>query len=581
MRYYRIPAFTGVEAQRDDADRGTLRLAEGCVPAGPGGLRSSPVFVNIGSVTNYSSTTSNTLSKAVDGDGNSVMFASRNSEVHDVRVYPVPNTAVSALGATTSVNASAMSDRAAYLSSVGDTTLAWGDGSAEAVFAAQGARVVAPDNLIYHQEYAVFPNCRFFVVGPQKTIFAAGNPAEPLTIYVSEPADMNVNMRDSLYTAQGMSMVKLLMTDATEITALSVKASQVLVHTDAGVHALSRPAQGQASTGYRVEQTPLSAASAAVNHQVVSGEAGSFPFWFGFDGQIYKDESAVRGSEGFASNADPQQASWKAKGRWDKELPVDLSDSFAAYNAELGVYWVFVKSTEYEAWVLAGTPGDWSPPSKYKGYIYSEMTNSLAGPFVSGNVTAITSIANSSEVLCVDEDRNVKIANLDHFRDYDFTAAADPWPAITPSTPGVAPAGNYVAATEDGKFLYRGRYLTSPFGIPTEGTTALTTPMYFENASLAVAETAWLNLGDEHSEKQVHSIHLNFSKNSIGRLWVFVESDEGLVNGQYKGSLTDTIKVFTNLRGRRIRIRMFVVAHDDYPWNLREMAVGYLPGMAV
>ena len=141
--------------------------------------------------------------------------------------------------------------------------------------------------------------------------------------------------------------------------------------------------------------------------------------------------------------------------------------------------------------------------------------------------------------------------------------------------------GNYIAATEDGKFLYRGRYLTTPFGAPSEGTTALTTPMYYADATLSVTETAWLNLGDEHSEKQVHSVHLNFSKNSVGRLWVFVESDEGLVNGQYKGTIIDKVKVFTNLRGRRFRIRMFVVTHDDHPWNLREMVLGYLPGTAV
>ena len=103
MKHYRIPTFTGVEAQRDDADRGTLRLAEGCVLAGPGGLRSPPVFVAIGTVSNYSSTANNTLSKAVDSAGNSVMFASRNSEIHDVRVYPVPNTEVTTLAATTLV----------------------------------------------------------------------------------------------------------------------------------------------------------------------------------------------------------------------------------------------------------------------------------------------------------------------------------------------------------------------------------------------------------------------------------------------------------------------------------------------
>jgi hypothetical protein len=578
MRHFRIPAFTGVEAHRDDADRGTLRLAEGCVPAGPGGLRSAPVFVELGDAsTNSSASTSNNLSKLSDSSGNTVVMASRNNEIHDVRVFTVANTKVSALSSPTLIQANHwMTARPAYLSSVGNNTVAWGDGSINAEFMTKaGDAGDVPDDTLYHQEYASFPKCRHFTIGPRKTLYAAGNPDEPLTVYISEPADMTVNVRDSLYSSSALSTVVLLMTDATEITALSSQRDHVVVHTDAGAHIIRQPGGDQASTGYRAEQTPLTAASAAVNHQVVAGEIGSFPYWFGFDGQIYKDESAQRGAEDRQVYADPKQATWKAKGRWDKELPVDLSDSFATYNSELGIYWVFARSTEHTAWVAAGSPASWATPTKYKGYIYSDLAGSLSGPFVGGSLTTLTSVANSSEVLGVDEDRKVKLANLDHFRDYDFTAAADPWPDTTTQP------DQYVAATEAGAFLYRGRYLAEPFGNSVEGTATLTDPMYFANSALAIAETAWLNLGDEHEEKQVHAIHLNFSKNSTGRLWVFVESDDGVVSGQYKGSITDKVKVFTNLRGRRIRIRVYVVTHEEYPWNLRELAIGYLQGSAI
>tara|TARA_B110000495_G_scaffold99293_1_gene85869 strand:- start:369 stop:686 length:318 start_codon:yes stop_codon:yes gene_type:complete len=102
--------------------------------------------------------------------------------------------------------------------------------------------------------------------------------------------------------------------------------------------------------------------------------------------------------------------------------------------------------------------------------------------------------------------------------------------------------------------------------------------LFFEHGSLSLAETAWIHLGDEHNEKQIHRIDLSFRKNSFGHLWLFVQNDEGKVKGQYKGEIREHMKVFTNLRGRRVRIRMFVATHRDHPWNLREMSIGHLVG---
>ena len=89
-----------------------------------------------------------------------------------------------------------------------------------------------------------------------------------------------------------------------------------------------------------------------------------------------------------------------------------------------------------------------------------------------------------------------------------------------------------------------------------------------------------MHLGDEHSEKQVHRLDFSFRKHSFGHLWAYVESDDGKVSGQYKGELKEHMKVFTNVRGRRFRIRMFVATHHQHPWNLREMALGYLQGQS-
>jgi len=653
MRQFRVPSFTGIQAHRDDADRGSLRVAEGCVPSGPGGLRSSPIFQNVGTVSIYSPDSNNYLSGATDANGNSVLFSSRAQEVKDLRVNPVANTDLVSLGSTynvvvpISLGSSIYPDRPCTLSSIGNNEIAWGDGSAEAstvgihatlpqysafiagnwILALQTkpsrglvagqkyeitlvqpdgvhamttgggvgihishenlqweyttapsipGRVAEPDDELYHREYARFPNCRYFVVGPKKTIFAAGNPDEPLTVYISEPADIQTPYRDALYTDKGLSKVRILMSDGHEITALSGGRDHVVVHTDGGAHLLQPPQDNQASTGYRVEQAPLTAASASVNHDVVGGEIGSYPFWTGFDGEIYKDESGTRGPDAKDAYADPDQVSWMAKGRWNKELPTDLSQSFATYNSELGYYILYVENTEYEAWLNAGSPTSWAPPSKYKAYIYSELAKSLSGPFVNNDITAITSIRNSSQVLAVNKNYEVLRADLDHFRDRDFPLVSDPWPDTTS-----VPTGRFIAADSEGAFLYRGKYLASPFADSVQGTGALNSPMYFADANLAIVETAWMHFSDESSEKQVHSVSLNFSNNSVGRVWAYVESDTGLVSGQYKGTIQPKMKVFTNIRGVRFRVRMFVAAHEQHPWNLREMVMGYLQGQDV
>jgi len=366
MRFFRIPNFTGIESHRDDADRGTLRIAEGCIPSGPGGLRSGPVWTDLGSVSQYSTTDSNWLSGANDGKGNSLLFASRNGIVHDTKCFPSANTKLGDLGTSFQVavpggDINTFNTEEAYISSVGNQEISWGDGSDQAMFG--GADIASylntnsyPENTIYKMEYSQFPKCKFFIVGPSKCIFASGNPSKPLTIYISEPAGLTVPERDSPYSTELatsantpgiLSTVDILMSNATKITALSNRGNQVIVHTDAGAFLLYAPTPDQAEDGYRVAQAPSTVTSAAVNQSVTGGEDGTQPFYLGHDGQIYKDEASSRGSEETDRYSDPDQASWKAKGRWEKGHPVDLSKSFAAYDPESGQYWAYLENEDY------------------------------------------------------------------------------------------------------------------------------------------------------------------------------------------------------------------------------------------
>jgi len=303
-----------------------------------------------------------------DGKGNSVVYVSRTDEIHDMAVFSTEHTDIVSLGASYAVAAPTLyKSSAGAITPIGNRLYALGDGTAEAAYIGKGppqiSTQVFPDEELYDQEWSRFPNCKFYTQGPKKTIFASGNPDKPLTVYVSEPAGMTNPYRDSPYSTEltshnaGMlSTVDILSSNASKITALSTRGDQVVVHTDKGCHLLYSPKSDQAETGYRVEQVPATNFSGAVNNQVVSGESGSQHFWFGHDGQIYKDAAASRGAEDFKGYADAAQANWKAKGQWEKEHPTDLSDAFATYDPQSGMYWIYARADEYTQSISGSAP---------------------------------------------------------------------------------------------------------------------------------------------------------------------------------------------------------------------------------
>ena len=492
MRFFRIPAFTGIETHRDDSDRGSLRIVEGCVPHGPGGLRSGPVWTKIGEASSNSEDT-NQVSAVEDGSGNQMLMVSRNDEVHDIGLMTTEHTAPVTFAAgggawetgfnliTTGTGAKAsispvgnrmyaVSSTHANQNVIGASFTGIGPPPYEAVDWNGGGGVesyaykyTGPECLLYRKEWSHFPNCRFFVQGPNKTIFASGNPHNPLAVYISEPASHTQPIVDAPYSTEtagtdieydsvsggddgkrdsanlpsdgmgvepgiqnnnnqhsylgggisneieggnpevgfglqtgGMSVVRILGSNASKITALSTRGNMVIVHTDKGCHIIYAPTADQAETGYRAEQATASTTSAAVNPLVVAGDGGTQPFWLGHDGQIYKDEAGARGAEDFKGYADPQQASWKSKGRWEQEHPNNLSNSFATYDPQSGMYWVFVERVEIalaQDVPLFGPIGLGAPPEPAYGPtdLYASFgTNLTLGP---SGLTAITNPA--------------------------------------------------------------------------------------------------------------------------------------------------------------------------------------------
>lgn len=222
------------------------------------------------------------------------------------------------------------------------------------------------------------------------------------------------------------------------------------------------------------------------------------------------------------------------------------------------------------------TPATTSETSsaKFKGYVFDPRTSSISGPFISQDITALTTKDNSSEMYAVNRDNEIIRTVVTDLNDTSYEPAADPFTDLTTPLSG---KGIIMSASGKG-YAYRNRYKSDPFSESIIGSGPVENPLYFKDAYLSIAETNWLHLGDEHNEKQVHRVDLRFHKNSIGHVFLYVKNDAGMVKGQYKGPIKEHMKVFTNLRGRGFQICMMIAAHKDYPWAMREMAIGHLYG---
>lgn len=217
---------------------------------------------------------------------------------------------------------------------------------------------------------------------------------------------------------------------------------------------------------------------------------------------------------------------------------------------------------------------DGTTAPKYKGFVFDPRTSSISGPFVSKNITTITTKDNSSEMYAVSDTNEILKTVVTDLNDTYFDPVSDPFTDLT--SPLI---NDGVILSESGQgYMYRNMYKASPFAQSVKGSGNVVNPLYFKDAYLSIAETNWLHLGDEHNEKQVHRVDLRFHKNSVGHLFLYVQNDDGKVKGQYKGALKEHMKVFTNLRGRGFKICMMIAAHPDHPWAMREMAIGHLYG---
>ena len=254
--------------------------------------------------------------------------------------------------------------------------------------------------------------------------------------------------------------------------------------------------------------------------------------------------------------------------------------------------------------------------SDFHGFIASEMNDAITGPFKYPQFTATTCMPDMGALIGVNENDWLLWTDTEDLRDDKFASVgADPFTSTalpsayaggttysagdvaensgsyykaiaTTAGHGVAdatkwePFHDFVVGNANGVFAYYGKNITSAFAEPAVGSTAVSDCLYFKDSYLSIAETGPMHISGEHGLKPLHEIGVSFKPNSVGYLWGYAENEDGLVKGQYKGSIygKPRVKIFLNLRGREFKIRLYMVTHTGHPWQIQEVALGHLQG---
>ena len=595
MRYYRIPSFTGINntAASGEGDRGTLRVCENALPMA-GNLRSgpiwAPIFADLKTLlqARIAAATTNKLivAKARDTSGHqlAVVVAKTSPTVYSVNALAFlgnPGTTDERTSGVTAATGYEEFDftpgtRPFYASRVGGSVLL-GDGSntnRRIRFVSGALPSVSTLNAssnYWDKTKAAFLACSTFVVGPDKCVYASGNEANPLRVYVAEPPDAANQFKEGVFDPAYLSVVDLMMTEASRITALGVFRTYVVVHTDAGIELLYRPLGGQASTGFRVEQTSSPTFKAAPNPACVGDSSGVFPFYVGANGQLFKDESARAGTPGAPTEQLNEIATWTADVKWAGGLGRDTKRAFATWDAQ---------TATMLAWLPHRAMTDIT--KGYPMWLFDKPSYQYAGPFHTPYFMAATKAGRSSQVIGIDSSLGFHVCDLESLSEQTALGTV-----ATVTDPGTASPRVFVGTNEvffkspaatNGEFIrHTTAFATEPDTVSSATNMAGKLSLY---GNLSVIETAYDNLGTQEVHKNFLEVMLTFQKNSFGYFGVWAETETGAMSGRWVGAIhgKEQHKVFVNVRGKSVRLKILVVTDPRYPWVLRDASLGYLLG---
>jgi hypothetical protein len=608
MEYFPIRSFRPLESREDgpDQDRTVLRLCEGLLAYPNGALCTGPAWAKVWGQSGLGGQINSALAAASAGTG----------KLHFVRVtagsavilvvwrytsqfYPDLNGCSGMwlvtsgnpdLGASPSVTitvpsgtvyrdknlaarwfGSRIGDRIYFGNGI-DANLQWKAGALSALGPAS-----TPSD-IYDNSRAVIPPCTTFAMSGNKSVFASGNAAAPKRVWITHPPTSSFPFNEGIYSTD-TSFIDVTLSEATRVTALSAFQNYITAHTDA------KPVNlydvDGATDGFKCVQAPSAANSSAPSPECVRDINGLSSFYVGADGEIYKDEAIRVGPHDKRPARDQDIVTSLSQSDWNRDMkkPVTLGAVHTAYDRRSPIFWLWAEHATFTG-------------ARMCLWAFNEGNRTVTGPFRAPDADASTVVgpdAPGALVIVMTSTGEMLFADLAAIGETEqFLLEAQSTPlgseyAETDSAPTPTAGLGYVAMTADlatiAESVAGSRIeMATPWSTFTAGG-SYTFTKFWNDAYVARFETGYLDFGDARLVKNYLEVALTWQRHSRAYVGIYAETDDGRRGGKWLGLAfnKETQRVPLNLSGRRIRVRVVIVAFNSGKALLRDVTIGWGP----
>lgn len=609
MEYFPIRSFRPIETREEntDQDRTVMRLCEGLLPYPNGALCTGPKWAKVWgqSALGAQITTALRNAGATETKAHFVRVTA-NSQVllvvwryidgldttansclgiwlvtgQDPALGTSPTITVTATSGSVyrekNVNAPWFASRIGnriYFGNGIDANLQWSGGALSAL----GPSSTPAD--IYDNSRVAIPPCTSFVMSGNKSVFASGNASVPKRVWITHPPTAAFPFNEGIYSTD-TSFIDVSLSEATKVTALSAYQNYVTAHTDA------KPVNlydvDGATDGFKCVQSPGAANSSAPSPNGVRDINGLASYYVGADGEIYKDEAVRVGPFDKRPSRDQDIVTTLGVNDWNRDMkkPVTSSGLHTAYDRRTGIFWIWAEHA-----TLTGRMCLWA---------FNEGNRGVSGPFRMPDADASAVVgpdAPGAQILIMTPGGELLWADLAAIGETElFLAEAastalgsayaelDTEPTPTAGLGLVALTADLATFAEVDSTSENRIELATPWSAFSTGG-SYTFTKYWNNAYLARVETGYLDFGSAELVKNYLEVSVAWQRHSRAYVGIYAETDDGRRGGKWLGLAfnKETQRVPLNLSGRRIRVRLVIVAFNDAPALLRSVTIGWGP----